>query len=260
MYVEKGANQLILAQESGNVRTDLSMRSTETLDLMDNYEGYIPESTFRSLTFTDEAPLAFTPMTWKNTSKNGNIIIKEINIEDYSTASEWAIDEIEEAVAYGLTTSRVLNNFQKNITREEFCEIVIKLYKQLNGSSISSVSTNPFTDTTNEMVLMANKIGIVKGVGNGLFAPNNSITREEICVMLHRTLTTAMPENEITISGSLAFDDASQVSDWATDSVVFMNQNSIMKGIGNNEINPLGFTPREQAIILLKRTFDAFTR
>jgi hypothetical protein len=78
--------------------------------------------------------------------------------------------------------------------------------------------------------------------------------------MLYRTLITAMPEDDFTISGSLAFDDASQVSEWATDSVVFMNKNSIMKGIGNNEINPLGFTPREQAIILLKRTFDAFTR
>ncbi|HKL41967.1 MAG TPA: DNRLRE domain-containing protein [Clostridia bacterium] len=260
MYVEKGASQLILAQESGNVSANLAMRSTEILNLMDGYEGYIPESTIQSLTFSDENPLAFTPITWENTSENGNIIIKEIEKEDYTTASEWAKDEIEEAIAYDLTTARVLSNFQQEITREEFCEIVIKLYQQLSDSSVPTVSINPFTDTTNEMVLMANHLGIVKGVGNGLFAPNNSITREEICVMLYRTLITAMPEDDFTISGFLEFDDASQVSEWATDSVVFMNQNNIMKGVGNNEINPLGFTPREQAIILLKRTFDAFTR
>jgi hypothetical protein len=36
-----------------------------------------------------------------------------------------------------------------------------------------------------------------------------------------------------------------------------MNSKGIMKGVGSNMINPLGNTTREQAIALVKRTYDS---
>lgn len=37
-----------------------------------------------------------------------------------------------------------------------------------------------------------------------------------------------------------------------------MSSRDIMRGVGNNTINPLGNTTREQAIALVKRTYESF--
>lgn len=44
------------------------------------------------------------------------------------TQSSWAEPEIKEAYDLFLTYPKVTNNFNKYITREEFCTLVIKLY------------------------------------------------------------------------------------------------------------------------------------
>ena len=53
-----------------------------------------------------------------------------------STPSNWAVPEIEKAKGYGLVTSKVLGNYQQSITREEFCELAVKLYEALSGDRI----------------------------------------------------------------------------------------------------------------------------
>src|SRR5690606_4040684 len=81
--------------------------------------------------------------------------------------SNWAISEIEKAKKNNLTTERILNNFQSDITREEFCELVVKLYEAISGVKAKPVSPNPFTDTNNLEVLKANNLGIVGGKQKG---------------------------------------------------------------------------------------------
>ncbi len=67
--------------------------------------------------------------------------------------SSWAVPEIEKAQSFNLTTERVMSNYQTNITREEFCELVVRLYEVLSGEDATPVSPNPFIDTTNPEIL-----------------------------------------------------------------------------------------------------------
>ncbi len=179
-------------------------------------------------------------------------------IVDFSTASDWALDEILTARSLGLTTDRILNNFTSNITREEFCEIVVKLYEKLSGTVVPEVAYNPFTDTANTEILKAYDLGIVLGKGMGIFDPYSNITRQEMCVMLYRTLQAARPYDNYNVSHTMSFSDTHLIAHWAEREVRFINYHDIMKGVGNNRMNPLGNTPREQAIVLVKRTYEAF--
>lgn len=172
------------------------------------------------------------------------------------TQSSWAEPEIDDAYAYGLTYPGVMANFTQYITREEFCTLAVRLHESLTGQS-AEPGSNPFDDTDNPEILKAYNLGIVKGISATAFAPQNKITRQEICVMIYRALDTSIPSLDKSTDGDFPFDDQSQVASWASDSVRFAYKNEIMKGMGNRLMAPLSNTTREQAIVLLKRTFAA---
>ena len=170
--------------------------------------------------------------------------------------SNWAQPEIQKAQSFNLTTDRILSNYQSNITREEFCELVVKLYEALSGEQVSPVSPNPFIDTTNPEILKANNLGIVKGISQNQFAPNNPVTRQEISVMFFRALNAISADLDTDTSDVSRFADEEQIASWAIDAVRFLYKQGIMKGVGQNVINPLGNTTREEAIALTVRVFE----
>ena len=58
-----------------------------------------------------------------------------------------------------------------------------------------------------------------------------------------------------TSAGEFPFKDAGKIASWALDAMKFAYKNGIMKGLSAETIDPLSNTPREQAIILLLRTY-----
>ena len=170
--------------------------------------------------------------------------------------SSWAESELIEAYNYNLTYPEVMKNFKKSITREEFSTIVVKLYENITGVK-ASVDSDPFTDTSNPEVLKAYNLGIVKGKSSSIFAPEEYVTRQEISVMIFRALKAAIPDVSKTVTGDFPFSDTQDIASWALNPVKFSYQNDIMKGSGG-KILPLDNTSREQAVVLLKRTYISF--
>ncbi len=198
MYVPRGADSLMLASDLVDVSADVVLRSTEVMDLIDDQVDYIPSSVLEDHTIGPEET-GVQPLDWSGVYEKGPV--KQVGastLEDYSTASNWALEEILDAKAYGLTTDHILNNFKQNITREEFCEIVVKLYEQLSDTKAVAADLDTFSDTRNPEILKAYNHGIVYGVGGGRFAPYLPITRQEMCVMLYRTLRNTKPGSAIT--------------------------------------------------------------
>lgn len=173
------------------------------------------------------------------------------------TQSSWAKSEIIQAYGDGLLYDGVLSNFKKNITREEFCTIAVKMYEKISGKKAAS-SDNPFKDTNNDDIVKAFRLGIVKGTSAGIFSPDSKITRQEICVMITRCLEACVSGININSTNALSFDDKNQIASWAKDSMGYCNSVGIMNGVGNNKIAPLANTTREQAIALIERTFQEY--
>lgn len=173
--------------------------------------------------------------------------------------STWATDEVELAKQLGLAPTEILSNYQSQITREEFSEMIVKLYEELSGKIATPVAANPFTDTSNPEILKANKLGIVQGVGGGRFAPLDKITREQIATMYFRTLS-AIDQTLVSETYTLGFADKSLVSSWAVKEVAFMSAMGVIQGKGRNIFDPKGNTTREEAIALTVRTYQQFSK
>jgi S1-C subfamily serine protease len=176
-----------------------------------------------------------------------------------ASPSQWAESEIESAIQLGLTTPELLSNYQDDITREEFAEMIINLYETMSGKIALPDSNNTFLDTTNPEILKASKLGIVKGFPGGNFKPAQLITREEIAVMFYRTIKSVYPSTQS--SGfKLGFADNNSISTWAAEEVAFMSANGVIKGKGSNIFDPKNYTTREEAIALTLRTYRQFTK
>lgn len=174
-----------------------------------------------------------------------------------ASPSDWAVGEVNKAKEIKLVQENLLKNYQKNITREEFSEMVILLYKSLSNKEVLPSSLDTFKDSKNINILAAHKLGIVEGRGNEIFDPTGYITREEISVMYFRMLKSI--DSQIIVGKyESKFDDSKQISSWALDQVAFMTNKSIIEGMGKNMFNPKGNTTREQAIALNLRIHNRF--
>lgn len=175
---------------------------------------------------------------------------------DKDTPSSWAKAEIEKAIAKELPPDKILSSYRSKITREEFSEVAVNLYEALSGKKVVIQGDNPFTDTQNSKVIIANDLGIVKGVGEGKFAPKDAITRQEISVMLYRTLKAAKPGLNYSVSNQHLFEDYEMIASWAREAVAYLYSIEVVNGVGDNQFDPKGNTSREQAIVMANRMHE----
>ncbi len=92
--------------------------------------------------------------------------------------------------------------------------------------------------------------GIVDGYSGGLFGPGDTITREQLAVMLWRYAGRPAPTRL-----RLDFPDADQVSGWALDALCWAEELGILNGRGNL-LAPSGFATRAEAAQMLKNFLE----
>ena len=166
------------------------------------------------------------------------------------TLSDWAAEQVAAAIEQGLVPQNLQSNYTQAITRAEFAALVVYLCEN-QRSEITGRRT--FDDTDDVNVQKAAYIGVVQGVGENLFAPDNPLTREQAAVMLSRlagALGQPLPQQAAT------FADYAQVSYWAIDAVGQMQASGIMGGVGENLFAPGDPYTREQSIVTIMRLFD----
>lgn len=72
-------------------------------------------------------------------------------------------------------------------------------------------------------------MGIINGIGNSRFAPEEPVNWEQIATMFFRMLS-VIDEDIFYQNYRFPFKDIGATSDWSMNAIGFMNQNSIIKG------------------------------
>jgi len=175
----------------------------------------------------------------------------------YKGASTWAVEELNKAQEYGFITDKIKNNMAGKITREEFAEIVVKLYEKYTGNTAEAGNMS-FADTTNPEILKAANLGLVQGVGNNKYAPNDLVTREQMATILHRALKVINPTADFSIADVIKFADDNKVESWAQEGVYYCFKTKIVTGTGNNMFDPDGNATREAAVIVCTRAYEFY--
>jgi len=97
----------------------------------------------------------------------------------------------------------------------------------------------------------ARRLGLVAGVGNNNFAPDRTISRQDMMTMLYNILLALgqiQPDYELTSLGR--FRDIGQIADYARLPIASLAQAGIIAGDGVN-INPRGYMSRVEAAVFV---------
>ncbi len=93
--------------------------------------------------------------------------------------------------------------------------------------------------------------GIASGTGNGLFAPNAPITREQLAVMLYNYASRRGLSSVAASRPVVSFSDSARISYWAASAVSAMQQAGVVTGKANNSFDPKGRASRAETAQML---------
>ncbi|MFZ7102912.1 MAG: S-layer homology domain-containing protein [Peptococcaceae bacterium] len=178
----------------------------------------------------------------------------------YKGASSWAAGDLSQAAEYGFITDRIKDNMGGPVTREEFAEILVKFHEKITGKTANYQDMSAFVDTTNPEIFKAFELGLVKGkdLVKKLYAPNDLIKREEIAAMIQRAAGAVRPDADFSTTGAAPFPDEQKIDGWALDVVRFAFKNRLITGLPDGRFDPQGTTTREQAVLIILRTYEKY--
>ena len=162
------------------------------------------------------------------------------------TYSNWAKPAITAMAEKDLISPKLMSqsNFQGDITREEFAELMVTLYEYENGP-VSNYNKGTFNDTSNPYIEKASSLNIVAGFPGGMFKPNEKMNRQEMAVMLNNMFFQGKAGSDSALN---KFADKSNISSWAKGPVSNVVGNNLMAGDSTGKFNPKANLSRQEAI------------
>ena len=214
---------------------DLSSQSTVTLrqfylSLMDNLSR-VTSTPAAPVTPTQPAGLPFTDVP----------------------EGRWSYPYIKELYEAGVVSGTSATTFEPtaNVTRAQF----VTMIAGLAGADVSGYASGPFTDVQAgswyaPYVNWAADNGVVYGVSDTEFAPNDEISRQDMAVMLCRyagqfgiQLGTGNP--------AITFTDEADIADYALPAVEALQRAGVISGMPDGSFRPRDTATREQACVML---------
>ncbi len=170
----------------------------------------------------------------------------------------WYVDAVQYAVDNGLFSGVSKNRFAPDMamTRAMLVEVLYNLENRPCLEGKESVFTDvKKNDWFAEAVMWAQASGVVYGKTDTIFAPNESITREQLSAILYRYA--ALKKHNVTATAELtAFPDGNRVSGYAESAIKWAIGAGLISGnkIGNiNMLDARGTATRAQVALILKR-------
>ena len=175
--------------------------------------------------------------------------------DNASRPSDWAAASVQEAIQLGVVPFELQTGYTQTATRQEICALVVRFYETVTGSPVQGRVF--FSDTKDEDVEKAAYLGIVNGVGDGSFHPNDPLTREQAAVMLTRlaqSMSKHLPAAEAN------FTDRAEISPWALEATGAIQGCGVMNGVGGGRFAPSLSYSREQCITTLMRLYHYISK
>lgn len=174
--------------------------------------------------------------------------------------SSWAKSAVDTARNAGIVPEQVDQAYTQSITRADFCALAAAVYRTWEKSgNVKSVekATVSFSDTKDEDVLLCAALGVVNGVGNGKFAPQQKLTRQQAASMLHR-LGNLRKNAKDSVKERMphVFADGADIQAWARSDVYWAYNSGVMNGVSGNRFAPNNSYTHEQSIATMLRLYD----
>lgn len=181
----------------------------------------------------------------------------------YDCRHHWAKTSIEAAADAGWVNGVSAGEFQPDgtLTRAAF----VTMLGRMAGVKETDYTTSVFRDVPagtwyTPFVAWATENGIVDGYGDGIFLPQNNITRQEMAKIMAKYLNwkglDTTPSSEIS---SYPINDLNTIGGWALEPVCFCYEQGLLNGRGSNFAPQANATRAEACVVLcrLQKYVDA---
>lgn len=168
----------------------------------------------------------------------------------------WAKSAVEllssRGVIKGMSDTRFMPEL--TITRADFALLLVRVL-ELSGTGTAGFDDVLPGDYYYADLMTAKQLGLINGQADGLFHPQESISRQDMFVMTHRALKAAgawQTDNASAAALSL-FTDRSLVADYAADDLAALAAAGLVKGDARQQLNPAALSTRAEAAMLIYR-------
>lgn len=202
-------------------------------------------------------PVYMTGLTYKAVAAKNNrtssvstaTVLSDSSVFTDIYADKWYFNSVDKAVSAQIFHGNGNGTFSPNkeITRAQFVTALASLDRvdlslYANGTSFSDVTN--MNSNMNRAIAWAAELGLVSGYSDGTFRPGETITREQMCVILAKYAGLQPSED------SALFADDSRISPWARSAVYACRDYGLISGIGGNKFDPKGTATRAQACVI----------
>lgn len=185
--------------------------------------------------------------------------LKQVPVSNSQTFTDinnhWARNEIKNVTEKGLFTGTEQGKFSpdKSMTRGMFVTVLGRLAKadvsEYKKSTFSDVKTNAYYMGYIEWAVKNN---IVKGIGEGEFAPEQPISREQMAVIITNYAKATGLELK-KVNAEIYFADNDRIEGYAKEAVKNMQTAGIIKGRDGNLFEPKGTATRAEVSAVITR-------
>ena len=192
-----------------------------------------------------------------NTGNNGSSSTPFLDIRTH-----WAKSAIESAVAKGLFAGTSPTTFHPDqaMNRAMLVTVLYRMEKEPaaegDGKRFADVPAGAYYA---KAVAWASDKGIVAGYSETQFGPEDTITREQLAVILNR-YATYKGYNTSKTADLAAFQDADQISEWARVPVQWANVMKLLNGRTSTTLAPKGSATRAEVAKILVTFLDTVKR
>lgn len=175
--------------------------------------------------------------------------------------ADWFYNDVKYVYEKGMMAGTAADVFAPNATTTR--AMIVTILYRLEGSP-AVTGTSAFVDVPagqwyTDAVNWAAANQIVKGTSATTFAPNDSITREQMAAILYRYAQ--YKGYDVTKKADLSgYSDNSQVSAYAKDALAWANAAKLINGVTNTTLAPQGNATRAQVSAILHRFCDGVVK
>ena len=169
-------------------------------------------------------------------------------------AGDWFYEAVKYAYDNKLMDGTSSTTFAPLMTTNR--AMIVTILWRLEGSPVVNYAMN-FSDVESgvwytEAVRWAAAEGIVKGYSDTVFAPDDTVTREQLATILYRYAE--YKEYDVSAKGDLTtFADGSTVSTWAADGMTWAVGAQLITGKDGGKLDPTGTATRAEVATILMR-------
>ena len=181
----------------------------------------------------------------------------ELNFTDVKE-SDWFYKGVAYVVDKDIMSGVSENEFAPSgkLTRAMLVQMLYNMESRPACDAENAFMDVPVGQWYTDAVIWANDAKIVSGMGDGLFAPNMEITREQMVAMLYNYAK--YKGYDVTASADLsAFADTASVSAWAQPAMQWAVAEGYISGMGDSQLAPQGTATRAEIASVIMRFMEA---